>query len=100
MEQTESKFLKVGIAGELTDEESVDLIDELAEDVKLFSVSKFSLFPDTEAELKKMSEVDSIILIIKTYHTELDQIIDFVELAQKMNKKILGVVSIECLQIV
>ncbi len=96
-ELTESKPYKIGIVGELTDERSAALIDELEKDNEFLSVSKFSLFPSTEIELRKMSEVGSMILIIKTHDTEISKICHFIDLATEMHKEILGVVSIECL---
>ena len=95
-ELTDSKMYKVGMAGEITDYQSVELIDQF-EDNDLFSVSKLSLSLNSETELRKMNDVSSIVLVIKTHYTEVNEILHFIELAKDMNKEILGAVSLECL---
>lgn len=96
-ELTESEPYKIGLVGELTDDRSAELIDKLDKDNESLSVSKLSLFPSTEIELRSMNEVNSMILIVKIHDTEISKISHFIKLATEMHKEILGVVSIECL---
>lgn len=93
---TKSNEHKVGLVGELTDDESVELIEKI-KDSNLFSAFELPLSLNSETELEKLDEANSLVLIIRTHHTKIKQVLYYVELAKKMKKEILGVISIESL---
>ena len=96
LDLTKTESHKIGMVSELTDDQSIEFIKNV-KDNDFYSVSELSLSLNSEAELKKMDEVNSIVLIIRTNYTKVNEVLYFIEMAKKMNKKILGVISIECL---